>query len=66
MSSRATRSERTIASSKFPPCHGVKATKRFFPKLKTPSEVAEPSARIDPSLILSPTFTIGRCEIQVD
>ena len=65
-SARATRSESTMASSKLPPCHGMDATSKFLPKLKTPFDMAGPSASMVPFFTLSPTHTTGRCEMQVD
>ncbi len=59
-SSFTNRSERTIASSKLWPYHGMKATSTFEPRASCPCSVAAPSARTSPCFTDCPRRTIGR------
>ena len=65
ISSRITRSEITIASSKLYPFHGMKATFILRPKANSPFWVAYPSQSTCPFFTLSPLRTIGFRLIQV-
>ena len=58
-SSRTSRSEMTIASSKLKPSHGMNATSRFAPSASSPPSVELPSASTSPFFTLSPSVTTG-------
>ncbi len=64
-SSRTSRSETMMASSKLWPSQGMNATRRFLPSDSSPSAVDGPSASTSPALTLSPTATTGFWFMQV-
>ena len=64
--SLTTRSDTTMASSKLPPYHGMKATNTFCPNATSPCSVAEPSASKSPFFTSCPLSTNGLCVMAVE
>jgi hypothetical protein len=65
MSSLTIFSEMRMESSKLYPPHGMKATRTFRPRARSPSLVAGPSAITSPPETFWPSVTIGFWLMQV-